>query len=210
MTAGGERRNGGRAGNETGQGGGAKVAYVGGISQGVGTAAGALRNGRGTPEVCGRATTSCAGLTQRHAGGKRGSGGGSEAGNGGTTYKKISLLPITELGEEHKGRESKAGRGACTVGEGEQETESGWGRVGGCGIGGCGAAAVRPREKSANARACRCRKHSSSTEVTLSSGGTSALTPSAKKTDRASGAQAHASHIGGKGDLREPDLKIGA
>ena len=169
---GGERENGGRAGNETGQLGGAKVAYVGGISQGVGTAAGALRKGRGAPTLGGRATTACRwGVTQEgREGAVATAAGRSKAGSGGTTERKERVFSWTELGGERKGREMKAGGGACTVGEGEQETESGWGRVGGSGIGGGGAAVVRLREKSANAMACRSRKAMSSTEVTLRSG----------------------------------------
>ena len=79
-----------------------------------------------------------------------------------------------------KDKRRRHGGGACPVGEGMHETESGLGGAGGSGIDGGGAAALRCREKSANAMACWCRKAMPSTEVSLRSVGTCASTTSVK------------------------------
>ena len=130
-----------------------------------------MRKRRGTPTVGGKATTACVEVTQLGwEGASATAAGGGEAGRGATTEKKERVLACTELGEQRKGQEVKAGGGACTVADLEQETEIGWGGAGGSAISGGGSAMVRRREKSANAMACRCRKAVSSTEVTLRSG----------------------------------------
>ena len=100
MAAWGEKRNGGRAGSETGPGGGAKVAYVGGVSQGVGMATGARKKGMGAPTFGGRATTAYGEVTQLGREGAIATAAkGGEAGSGGTTERKGRVLACTECGE---------------------------------------------------------------------------------------------------------------